>query len=309
MRRVLFLYARKLSLLHKCDDSHQHTLAHRRCALLSFIFSILMSVTAYASGTYAVVMGERVNVRSCAEINEINRLFQVDRGTVVEIHGISGDFFSATIQGTSYVYISRDFVRFRETEGTVTAPFAWIYDLPSDKGGTAITMVLEGDTITVTSAFENWYGVLLDNSTVFVEQSGVEIPYFVELPAARIGTTLADIIVDTSMNYLGTRYVWGGTSPNGFDCSGFIVYLFSPHGITLNRRSRDMARNGIAVARNELERGDLVFFGWGGEISHVGLYIGYGEFIHSSTNRTGGVIISHMNDHRNQAFITARRVL
>lgn len=286
----------------------------RRFIALSFIFTILMSVAVYAHGTYGIVTGDRVNVRSNGELCDDNRLFQANRGDVVEIHGVEGDFFVATVRETSHVYISREFVRFSETQGTVITPFAWVYNLPSEAGGVPITMFQLGEAVTVTSTYGNWVGVEFNNETAFIEKSIVEIPYFVELPTARIrrqsGGNLADTIIETALQYIGTRYLWGGTTPNGFDCSGFMIYLFTPHDIELNRRSRDQANNGIPVARSELIRGDLVFFGSGRNITHVGMYIGEGQFIHSSTTRTGGVIISNIDaDYNTRAFITARRVI
>ncbi|MCL2198896.1 MAG: C40 family peptidase [Defluviitaleaceae bacterium] len=282
----------------------------RRVAILGFLFTILMATSAYA-GTYAVVTGSRVNVRSYADIGTDNRLFQVDRGSFIEVHGVYGDFLQATIQGESGVYIAREFVAFRQTEGTVTA-MSWMYTLPAEAGGTAVAPLYAGNTVTVTSTYSRWYGVVLNDTTVFVPMSAVEIPCFVELPTARLGNSPGDLIVETAMNYLGTRYQWGGTTPNGFDCSGFMVYLFSPHGVSLNRRSRDMARNGTEVSRGELAPGDLLFFGSGGlgGINHVGLYMGGGQFIHSSSDRTGGVIISNLGAHYNErTFTTARRVI
>src|SRR5262245_35875946 len=99
----------------------------RRMIILSFIFTILMTSAVYAGGTYAGVTGNRVNVRSYSEICPSNRLFQVNRGYVVEVHGIAGDFFSATISGEDGVFISREFTRITQTRGTVTAPFTWVY--------------------------------------------------------------------------------------------------------------------------------------------------------------------------------------
>jgi hypothetical protein len=281
----------------------------RRTLILGFLFTILFATVAYAN-SYAVVTGSRVNVRSYAEIYGNNRLFQVDRGEVIQIHGTNGDFFQATINEHEFVYISREWVRFSRVEGTVTSQFAWVYDLPGEEGGMAITMLPEGETVVVTSAFADWYGVEFNDTIVFMEQSSVEIPYFVELPTARLGTTLADYIVQNAKNYLGVRYLWGGTTPNGFDCSGFMVYLLSPHGISLHRRSRDQATQGTFVPRGELQRGDLVFFGSGTTVTHVGMYIGYDLFIHSSSTRSGGVIISNLNAAYNvRSYITARRVI
>ncbi|MCL2217369.1 MAG: C40 family peptidase [Defluviitaleaceae bacterium] len=279
-------------------------------AALALGLSVGISVVTYA-GTYAVVTGSVVNVRAYGEISDENRLFQVSRGETIEIHGICGDFFRATIAGTSNVYISREFVRIRETRGTVGVSTALVYNKPIQMGGTPKVMLNEGDTVTVTSTFENWYGIRINNVTAFVEAAYVSIPYFVyNLPTARIGSTLADEIVATAKTYLGARYLWGGTTPNGFDCSGFMVYLFSPHGITLNRHSADMARNGVYVPRSELMPADLVFFNNGsGRISHVGMYIGDGYFIHSSSARTGVIISSMYSNFNARGFVTARRVL
>jgi len=281
----------------------------RRVLIFGFILSILFCATAYADSTYGVVIGSRVNVRASAEIAD-NLLFQVDRGTLVEIHGVSGDFFCATISGNGDVFIAREFVRVTQTFGTVSAPFAWFFDLPEEEGGTAINMLFSGNNVTINSVFGEWFGIEINNSVAFVEQSAIVVPFSVELPAARIGNSFADEIIETAMNYLGTRYLWGGNSPSGFDCSDFVNYVFSRHGIELNRSSRDQARNGVFVARDELERGDLVFFGSGKYINHAGLYIGDGKFIHSSSDSSGGVIISSMYEkHNARGFVTARRVL
>lgn len=277
-----------------------------RAIFFALLFTILAATAVYAD-TYAIVTGSRVNVREFAEICD-NVLFRVERGTVIEIRGVAGDFFRAEISGTD-AYIAREFVRVTHTTGVITAPLALVYDI-REESTTPFSNLDSGDIVTVVSTHENYFGIEFNGQTAFIEQHTVEIPYFAELPVARIGSRLADIIIETAQNYIGTPYRWGGTTSAGFDCSGFMVYLFSAHGIDLNRSSRDQARNGEAVARHELERGDLVFFGSGSHINHVGLYIGGGNFIHSSSHRTGGVIICSMyDDHNVRGFITARRVI
>lgn len=274
------------------------------------LITILFSTTAYANNTYAVVIGSVVNLRTYGEISYTNRIAQTTRGTIIKIHGTSGEFFRATVDGLAYVYISREWVRITQTTGTVTAEYARVLDLPYEAGGVEIAVAHYGDFLTVTSVYENWYGIEFGGEIAFVEQKNVEIPYFAELPTARLGNSLADIIIENAKNYIGTRYLWGGTSPAGFDCSGFMVYLLSPHGINLYRRSRDMAHNGVHVSRDMLQRGDLVFFNSGGNgpINHVGMYIGYGQFIHSSSQSGGGVRIDNLNNAHNR-FVTARRVI
>ena len=89
------------------------------------------------------------------------------------------------------------------------------------------------------------------------------------------------------MQYLGVPYVWGGTSPSGFDCSGLVQYVCKKNGISVSRTAAAQAGNGTYVSRNNLQPGDLVFFGKG-NIHHVGIYIGNGQMIHAP--QTGDVV-------------------
>jgi len=275
---------------------------------------LIAPLTVSADYTMGIVTGDRVNVRTYAQISDGNINFQVSRGESIVIHDVDGDFYRASINGTDNVFIHRDFVRVAETRGVINTSFVWVFSLPSQYGGEAITMFEHGMDVTVISRIDQWLGIDYNGETVFINEAFVDIPDFVELQVANIqriisGSSAADVVA-FAKNYLGARYVWGGTTPNGFDCSGFMLYIMRHFGVELNRTSRDQARNGVEVSRADLEQGDLVFFTFvGGRISHVGMYIGGGEFIHSSTNRHG-VIISNLNSSYNsRAFVTARRVL
>lgn len=95
-------------------------------------------------------------------------------------------------------------------------------------------------------------------------------------PSSAIGSD----VVSIAMNYLGVPYVWAGSSPSGFDCSGFVAYVFKKVGVYLPHSSRIQAGYGVAVSRSNLQPGDLVFFY--SPIHHVGIYIGGGQMIHAA---------------------------
>lgn len=123
-------------------------------------------------------------------------------------------------------------------------------------------------------------------------------------PAPSVSSASGQAVLDYAYRFLGTPYVWGGTTPSGFDCSGFTQYVYKHFGVNLPRVSRAQGTYGTKVSYSNLQAGDLVFFGSGG-ISHVGIYIGGGNMIHSP--RPGKTVeISSMRYHN---FITARRVL
>ena len=126
---------------------------------------------------------------------------------------------------------------------------------------------------------------------------------------------LADSILERGMSLIGTRYRFGGTSAqSGFDCSGFIGYLFREEaGMNLPRSTREMINvDAPKVARNKLKPGDLLFFSTNGRgrVSHAGIYLGDNQFIHSSSRRSGGVRIDNLGDrYWSKTFIEAKRAL
>jgi hypothetical protein len=108
---------------------------------------------------------------------------------------------------------------------------------------------------------------------------------------------------------LGVDYRWGGTTTAGFDCSGFTMHVFEKFGISLPHQTKSQAKKGVKVAKSELRPGDLVFFNTNGKgISHVGVYMGNGEFAHSSSKY--GVRISKLSEaYYTKRYVTARRIL
>ncbi len=112
-------------------------------------------------------------------------------------------------------------------------------------------------------------------------------------------------VVGVAMQYLGTPYVWGGSSPAGFDCSGFVQYVFAQVGVALPHHAASQFSYGVDVPRDQLQPGDLVFFDG---LGHVGIYVGDNQFIHSP--HTGDVVkISPIDGWYDSGWVGARRLL
>ena len=115
-------------------------------------------------------------------------------------------------------------------------------------------------------------------------------------------------VVDSARKYLGTPYVWGGTSPSGFDCSGFVQYVLAQNGKSIPRTSQEQFASGQAVDKSQLQAGDLVFYDWSGgtEATHVGIYEGNGKMIHAP--HSGDVVKEvDFNSYGQNVYLGARR--
>lgn len=121
----------------------------------------------------------------------------------------------------------------------------------------------------------------------------------------------ASEIVKLAKKYLGSRYVYGGSSPSGFDCSGFTMYLYKQFGVSLPHSATAQSNRGTRVSKANLQPGDIVFFKdyrTNVGIGHCGIYIGNNQFIHASTEKTGVITSSLTSSSYQKRYVTAVRI-
>ena len=126
-----------------------------------------------------------------------------------------------------------------------------------------------------------------------------------EAPAKNVTSSTGSAVVNYAKQFLGYKYVYGGTTTNGFDCSGFTQFVYKHFGITLNRTAAAQYSNGKAVT--DLQAGDLVMFGKSG-INHVGIYIGGNTFIHAANSSRGVTTDTLSSGYYKTNYVGARRI-
>ena len=117
-------------------------------------------------------------------------------------------------------------------------------------------------------------------------------------------------IINTAKSYMGVPYVWGGSTPDGFDCSGFIQYVFDKNGISLPRVTADQYKAGTSISKSDLIPGDLIFFEtYKAGPSHVGIYLGNNQFIHASSGKGEVTISNYTSTYYTEHYIGCIRVI
>ena len=217
-------------------------------------------------------------------------------------------------------YMSADYITFKEREnvdlgyGVVEDASVNLRDTPSTDGALLATLTT-GETAYIIGLNCGWYKVQYEGQTGYIRSDLLALTepprwnsqnYVGEAPVVE---TVGEQIVNYAYNFLGTPYVWGGTSTSGFDCSGFTQYVFKQMGYSIKRTAAQQLTCGYAVT--DLQLGDLVFFEntytTGADASHVGIYVGDNQFIHAAS---GGVKVTDLSDDYYAArYIGARRVI
>lgn len=192
-----------------------------------------------------------------------------------------------------------------ETRAYTTADVLNVRSQPSTQSA-ILGQYYYGSSVDITGATDVWYQIRYNSGYAYVHSDYVAFSS-TQTPEQSIK---GQQIIDTAKQYIGTPYVYGGMSPNGFDCSGFVKYVYGLHGVSLNRVAADQAYNGYAVSRENLQPGDIICFAGyagGSYINHVGLYVGNNQFIHSP--RTGyTVTIESLDGIYGSRFVGARRI-
>lgn len=216
-------------------------------------------------------------------------------------------------------YVSADYALFSETlDGAYSFSAATTgssVNLRSGAGtsyGVVKSLWSAGTALNITGVSGNWLKVRDAAGSEGYVRSDL-LSYGGPAPVAEtrtdVGATVGEQLVETAKQYIGYNYSWGGMSPStGFDCSGFVNYIYSLYGYSMNRVAQSIYYNdGVSVGRDELRPGDLLFFG-SGYIGHVGIYIGNDQMIHSSDYDTG-VIISDLQGHYYNNLAGAKRII
>ncbi len=301
--------------------------------------------------TDATCIEESVNVRSGPSTSD-SVLGVAKKGQVLVTTGKCGDWYQVKFNGsTGYIYgeyMQGSLLKYLEsvpspnakTESTPTAKISDSTDnvyavvdatslnmrAEADGNSTVLKALPNGYFLTVNGYKDGWIEVTDDSDTKgFVKAEYIMIKngkkpantsttaVITPIEYHNNGPVQASDVIEYSKQFIGTPYVWGGTSLTaGVDCSGFVYSVYNNFGIKLNRTSRDMFTQGTPIEKDDLAPADLLFFNSGGDsaISHVAMYIGDGKYIHSTNGSGNGVVISSLDDaYSVKTYVGARRIL
>lgn len=236
----------------------------------------------------------------------------VGEGTALIVEADTGSgWYKVNYDGESG-YMSADYLSFSETMDLTAQGWVDGSDVrmraAAGTDSEIVRVTTYGESVEILGVDGEWYKVSAGGKTGYIRGDYVSFtePDPSQAPAAG---SIGEQIVAFAEQFLGTPYVWAGSSPSGFDCSGFVSYVFKNFGYTVNRTAASMYTNGVAADKSELQIGDAVFFASSSEsIGHVGIYIGDGEFIHSSSG-CGYVTISGLDEsYYSRMYVGARRI-
>ena len=254
------------------------------------------------------VIGEgNLNIRDSAS-TEGSIVGKMTNHNACEILGVEGDWTqieSGKVTGyvkSEYIVTGDEALAIAEEEiktvATVEAGTTTL-NVRSEASTDSSILSLVGDGEDLVVSQENdgsgWIQVEVDDEYGYVSADYVavskKLPTAKTITEIKYGDGVSDVrvaLVQNALQYVGNRYVWGGTSlTNGVDCSGFTMQIMAQYGIYLPHSSRAQPAYGTKIRSSEAQPGDLFFYGSGKSINHVAIYIGNGQIVHASNKRDG----------------------
>lgn len=254
------------------------------------------------------VIGEgNLNIRDSAS-TEGSIVGKMTNHNACEILGVEGDWTqieSGKVTGyvkSEYIVTGDEALAIAEEEiktvATVEAGTTTL-NVRSEASTDSSILSLVGDGEDLVVSQENdgsgWIQVEVDDEYGYVSADYVavskKLPTAKTITEIKYGDGVSDVrvaLVQNALQYVGNRYVWGGTSlTNGVDCSGFTMQIMAQYGIYLPHSSRAQPAYGTKISSSEAQPGDLFFYGSGKSINHVAIYIGNGQIVHASNKRDG----------------------
>ena len=274
------------------------------------LVSALVTPSLAATGT---VNAGGSTLRMRAESNTGSTILKsLDHGTQVEVlTAVENGWYQIAHEGTTG-YVSGDYLTVDAAEAAALP----VEELPTyvqittsalnvrSGPGTEYEKVGQlgmGTVAEAVATLDGWYQL---------ESGYISAEYVQEIDPSQMGQGQA--IADFALQFVGYPYVYGGSSPSGFDCSGFTSYVYKQFGYSINRTASAQLDNGYAVSMSELQPGDLVMFKKGStskRATHVGLYIGNNQFVHASTSSVGVIISSMSEAYYTTGFVGGRRLV
>ena len=190
-------------------------------------------------------------------------------------------------------------------------------------GNDIVTKLYEGNVAKIIGINNGWFKVQYGGKTGYVSPDYVTVTAYTGATASAVSTQSASgstsaatgtrqQIIEYAATLLGCKYVYGGTSPSGFDCSGYTQYVFANYGVSLSHSSKTQYSNAVSIKKSELQVGDLVFFSstaGSSTVGHVGIYTGDDQFIHAASPGKGVRYDSLSSDYYSSHYIGSGRVL
>ncbi len=286
--------------------------------ILTAILTVFMAITAMAAEadmakSIGCTTGSSLRMRSEASTAS-TIVTHLDKSYALAVLDDSTEGWYKVNYNGNVGYVYADYVTIDKdnvftTYGRVTGSSVNVRESASTSG--ASKALLNAGTVVTVNGFENgWYKVTCEYGTIGYIRSD-----FLVLCKTKEAASASSGIVELAKSFLGVRYVYGGASSSGFDCSGFTMYLAKQLGYSLPHTASGQMDYGTSIAKDALQPGDLVFFRDPSRIpsyktaSHVGMYIGGGQFIHASSGSGYCVKISSLSDNYYATYYAGARRL